>query len=741
MREFAIKSRIAAFFVVLGICFLIAQPASVAHAKEITINSTYDTLGRVVSWDYAYDDDYFQEPANQYNHSLARLSLGMALATFRDEFHLDAQDGYLIDLMKDMGFSQIETETYRNDPTPYSVAYGFATKQIGDTALVICAVCGGNYSKEWASNLTVGDLIRSMGFSDSSEIVQKALKDYVDRNVSQDKMKLWVVGFSRGGAIANITAADCTESGAYEDVYAYTFATPRTTREPIAYPNIFNIIQKEDLVPKIPLADWGFERYGTDMFLVSPETDSDSMPILSKAEELYQEMVGSEMITNSEINYQLRILVDYLLLLFPDSASYTEALQPLLIDIMTGDDGDSKEALQVLLEALSKYNTDDAGTKEELKAMLDYLETMISVYYLQGGLEKLPPDQWDQSFGTYTLFNGHFPFEYLSMMYASDDPEELFSDNTEYIRLMVFGNVDVTISDGDTVLKEVLADGTQLVNGNPDPYSFPHVDCSEEKVVVTLPADQSYKVSVKSKSILPQTISYTGLLFSAHTVRAKADNYYSYVMNKDDTAIIQTSVDERAIEPQGSNYTDISLFTEALYSPTTAMRMENNNVVHLTISGFVNRILLLLLILLVQMIASIILMVVRKKKHRKRNVAVAFVWHGLIMFLFALLEVALWFFVPILTIAKMIPGTLAFITLVVYAMKGCREGRGSWKAFWIYVAVLAIYLIGESLLIGDFTPEKGMTLIAVYLCFLVAAYVFLWRQKAPVAKHARHAAA
>ena len=729
MRASSVNRITAAILLALGMCLASLCPMAAAHAEETGIDSTYNTLDHIVTWDYAYDDDYFLQPADEYNHNLARLSLGMALASFRDVERPDAEDDYLVGLFEDMGFSQIETETYRNPPTAYSVAFGFATKRIGDTTVVACAVCGGNYDQEWASNLTVGDLMRAMGFADSSAIVQEALADYVDRNVGQGKAKLWVTGFSRGGAIANITAADCTASGAYEDVYAYTFATPRTTREPIAYPNIFNIIQKEDLVPKIPLADWGFERYGRDLFLVSPETDPDCGPVYAKAAQLYRDMVGSEMVTNSEINYQLRILVDYLLLLFPDPASYTESLQPLLVDIMTGDD-ESKEALQVLLKALNRYNTDDPAVREELKAMLDYLETLIGVYYLQGGLDKLPADQWDPQFGTTTLFNGHFPFEYLAMMFASDDPEELFSDSTDYIRLMIYGSVDVAIADGDTVLKEVLADGTQLAGGSPDPDAFPDVDCSEEKVVVTLPADRSYTVTVTSQSALPQNVSYTGLAFSAHSVRAKADNVYSYLMNSGDTAVIRTATDGKAIEPQGSDYMDVSVLTEALYSPTTAMRMENNSVVHLTITGFVNRLLLLVLVLVVQAIASLILSVIRKKKGTKRNAAVALVWHGAIMFLFALLEVALWFFVPVLTIAKMIPGTLAFVTLVAYAAKGCREGRGGCKAFWIYTAVLAVYLVGESLLIGDFTPEKGMTLIAVYLIFLVAAYVLLWRRGA-----------
>ena len=54
-----------------------------------------------------------------------------------------------------------------------------------------------------------------------------------------------------------------------EDVYAYTFATPAAIRNPPreGYENIFNIINPADLVPQVMPAEWGYGRYGTDLFL------------------------------------------------------------------------------------------------------------------------------------------------------------------------------------------------------------------------------------------------------------------------------------------------------------------------------------------------------------------------------------------------------------------------------------------------------------------------------------------
>lgn len=88
---------------------------------------------------------------------------------------------------------------------------------------------------------------------------------------------------------------------------------------------------------------------------------------------------------------------------------------------------------------------------------------------------------------------------------------------------------------------------------------------------------------------------------------------------------------------------------------------------------------------------------------------------------------AMWFFVPVLTIAKMIPGTLVFVVILVYACKGCRQGSGNWKNFWLITGSLALYEVLESLLIGAFTIPKALVLLAVYALYLALSYVVLWK--------------
>ncbi len=715
------------FLLIAGFSSVTVRADETDNADIRYITGQFSTLEKYVSWDYPYSDTYFTQPSDQYNHNFARLSLGLALSSFRDKERPEAQDDYLIEFFENMGFEEIESDTYRKEPETDSIAYGLATKKINGFTVLACAVCGGNYSAEWASNLTVGDKDRSEGFYDASKKVQAAIRDYMERHPADGPVKLWITGFSRAAATSNITAADLIDTGLFDDVYAYTFATPCTTREPSPYPNIFNIMQKDDPVPKVPLEDWSYGHYGNDLYLVAMETDSDCGDVIKQADKLYQGMIGSKMLTNSEITNHLRTILDYLLMLLPEPSVYKQYLQPAILDVMTKSD-ETMDALTVLLKALTYYGRHDKEHGQELKALQRYLSSLLGEF-LKGSLDKLPPEMWDPQFGIANLFHAHFPFEYLAMMFASDNPSELFSNNTDYIRLVIYGSVDAEIMDNDKILKTITADGKELVNGKEEPFSFPDVICLQDKMVITLPADRSIQVKITSRSALPQTITYTGLLYTGHTVKAQADDFYSYLMSDGERATIVTSTDGRAIEPEGSDYIEVSSILEPFYSPTTAMRLENNEVVRMTVSGLVNKLMIILVFLILQMIASIILAIIRVKKKRKRNITVAFIWHFVIAFIFAILEVAMWYFIPHITLAKFIPAIVIFIILVVYAFKGYRYHKKGLMTFFILTGVLVIYEILTSLLIGDFTFNKGLVELIAYIVFMVLIYLLMWRGK------------
>ena len=146
------------------------------------------------------------------------------------------------------------------------------------------------------------------GYSEAAEEVWTALSSWIDEShAAGERVTLVTCGHSRGGAIANLIAARAadelayaqtetdeaasgagalagyTGAGADEDsssrahmaatdtVRAYTFASPRTTVSERAhddrYSSIYNVVNPADIMPSLPLATWGYERYGCDVLL------------------------------------------------------------------------------------------------------------------------------------------------------------------------------------------------------------------------------------------------------------------------------------------------------------------------------------------------------------------------------------------------------------------------------------------------------------------------------------------
>lgn len=144
--------------------------------------------------------------------------------------------------------------------------------------------------EEWCSNFDVGDLHRFMdqydcvegkrprqenadwnrkvnhrGFDICATRIYRALAAYMNTYVDPDAMPVfWLTGHSRGAAISNIVSSTIVDEG--RKVFAYTYACPNTTANTEAsaekYDCIFNLVNRDDFVPMLPMPEWGFTRYG-----------------------------------------------------------------------------------------------------------------------------------------------------------------------------------------------------------------------------------------------------------------------------------------------------------------------------------------------------------------------------------------------------------------------------------------------------------------------------------------------
>ena len=262
---------------------------------------------------------FFQSARSNYQSGLARLSIRTAMAAFGtsavlesdaaqesvrylSEEATDSTSANIVQLMRDLGFSRI-TADYQNlglDTIGYAIANREISDAQGDTArLILIAVRGGGYRQEWASNFTIGLSKEHQGFSEAASMVFETAKTYLSelRDDGYDgAVKFWITGYSRGAAVANLTAqrltalADSETGFSRDDVFAYCFACPRNVvldsadalSDASAYDNIANIVHYADFVPKIPLAPWGYGRYGKTYYLPAPELTAQYSDALGK---------------------------------------------------------------------------------------------------------------------------------------------------------------------------------------------------------------------------------------------------------------------------------------------------------------------------------------------------------------------------------------------------------------------------------------------------------------------------
>ena len=236
---------------------------------------------------FKYNDNYFEGDATTYNHKLATMSLCLAYSAYNtntepfatdEEYKNNNVDANVKELLYKCGFSNYHGYNYDVKPKMDDVACAIASKKIssGETVIAI-AVRGGGYESEWGSNFYVGYEGDHAGFEHASMIVYNRLMSYIEETQINGNVKIWITGFSRAAATANLCAAKLTKDGSGKwfenvffdstDIYAYCFATPagaEKSNEPNSekYNNIFNIVHYYDPVPLVAPSYWNFDRYG-----------------------------------------------------------------------------------------------------------------------------------------------------------------------------------------------------------------------------------------------------------------------------------------------------------------------------------------------------------------------------------------------------------------------------------------------------------------------------------------------
>lgn len=292
-----------------GICvavlsLLLILVSSSAHAADVNINVTYppSEKGLPSRATMNYSDRHFYVDSRTYNPELAEMSLLLAMSAFNSMaapsggYKAEIAASNVIDVLRAAGFDMTEgnydCSLYGGQPTKDSIGAIIASKRLDDECnLVVVAIRGGRYENEWVGNFNISSWGHH-GFDAYLQVVDKLLK-YLGKHEArlQGHIKLWIVGYSRGAAIANLTGAFMANVlAAFErmgepegspvanyvlrpkDLFVYTFATPKTTTKSnhnaSKYSSIFNIINPRDLIPQLPPKSVGhYRRYGRDLYV------------------------------------------------------------------------------------------------------------------------------------------------------------------------------------------------------------------------------------------------------------------------------------------------------------------------------------------------------------------------------------------------------------------------------------------------------------------------------------------
>lgn len=302
-----------------------------AHAEFTSVFAKDEEY--LASEDFTWDDGWFFADPATYNHDLARACASLSsVANAESEHYMLTEDApdFMREVLAQLGFEYATTSTYEyrsaivdqlaelikpagGDVTAYTIASKHVTDPAtGQNKLLVIAVLRGTYGPEWLSNLRAGvaegrvarENSDHAGFSAAAQGLIGDVFDYInelgdlDPSVEDEDVTLLLCGHSRGGAVANLAAAafddfldakkngkDKGDDAGVDEVCAYTFATPGTTRNSengaARYGNIFNICNPADLIPQTPLSAWGYARYGNDLWL--PEQGSVGFDALYRA--------------------------------------------------------------------------------------------------------------------------------------------------------------------------------------------------------------------------------------------------------------------------------------------------------------------------------------------------------------------------------------------------------------------------------------------------------------------------
>ena len=396
------------------------------------------------------DDELFSAKSDTYNDDLGYASVCLASAAGNSNAEEDyANKGKNIQAFlgsEGIGCEDVVlSEGYSAAPlTESNIAAAIGWKNISvvedgeskNYKLFAVGIRGIGYEAEWAGNLRVGSSGDHQGFVEARDSALGFILPYIrDHTVSGDNVKLWIAGYSRGGAVSNLVGGWLdswlkdsttivgetplvqyantynealmrnTESASYDlsgrnlstgDIYCYCISAPQgVDMANIAANNrycvgIHNLINPDDWIPQIGMSWWNFGRYGTDHDISSvgrsSAIDRDT-PMLPEKAEIISAMIDRLKRINADAAYST-----------PWFKQYYFSLWKLDVLEDTGGDGNAYISKKVELTGRQGRYFEEFGRFATGAVKVDERSAFAEQYeadfvYLAKMLMGLPPDK------------------------------------------------------------------------------------------------------------------------------------------------------------------------------------------------------------------------------------------------------------------------------------------------------------------------------------------------------------
>lgn len=222
--------------------------------------------------EFKYKNDYFRASPKTFDKDFAMCSYIAATNSGR---RVEMEKYYNLIGFNNFHFNDVYNKGCGED------TYGMfiASRDIDDFTVISVSFRSFDYTLEWVSNVTLGKEGNHEGFEYSSNNALNDFNEYIASTYAGKNLKLWVNGFSRGGALANMFTTKVlngNEFGFTEDnTYCYTFEAPAgfTEENRKDYKCIWNLTNPADIVVNVPPAQYGLYRSGTDVNIYRSDFD------------------------------------------------------------------------------------------------------------------------------------------------------------------------------------------------------------------------------------------------------------------------------------------------------------------------------------------------------------------------------------------------------------------------------------------------------------------------------------